>query len=154
MLLSEIQELKVDEWHQMIEVNLKGVLNGTASVLPTMREQKRGMIINVISTASYRVMKGSSVYSATKFAVRAFTEGLRKEESINGIKVSLVAPGPTKTNLLSHTSSNELRDSLDNYVENHGLDAKDIASAIAYQLCMPDGASIDELIISPARKME
>lgn len=153
MLLSEVHELKIDEWNQMVDVNFKGVLNGTAGVLNGMREQKSGMIVNVISTAAYRVMKGSSVYSATKFAIKAFSEGLRKEESNNGIRVSLIAPGPTKTNILNHTSSDEMKDSLTNYVENHGLDAKDVANAIAYQLCMPEGASIDELVISTAHKM-
>lgn len=153
MQLSAIHELKVDEWYQMIDVNLKGVLHGTASVLPVMRNQKNGMIINIISTAAYRVMPNSSVYSATKFAIKVFSEGLRKEEANNGIRVCLLAPGPVKTELLNHTTSDAIRDSLAEYVQSYGLEPEDIAKAIAYQIAVPDGVSIDELIISPSHKM-
>lgn len=153
MLLSSVNELKVNEWKAMLDVNLKGVLNGTASVLPSMREQGKGMIVNVISTAAYRVMENSSVYSATKSAVRFFSDGLRKEESNNGIRVCLIAPGPTKTNLLNHVTSNDVRTSLSNYVDNFGLNAIDIADAIAYQINAPESVSIDEMIISPTHKL-
>ncbi len=153
MQLSAIRELKVDEWYQMIDVNLKGVLHGTASVLPVMRNQKKGMIINMISTAAYRVMPNSSVYSATKFAIKAFSEGLRKEEANNGIRVCLLAPGPVKTELLNHTTSDAIRDSLAEYVQGYGLEPEDIANAIVYQIAIPDSVSIDELIISPSHKM-
>ncbi|WP_253213809.1 SDR family oxidoreductase [Tetragenococcus halophilus] len=153
MLLSEINELKVDEWDQMIDVNFKGVLNGVASVLSIMRKQKSGLIINVISTAAYRVMEGSSVYSATKSAIKTFSEGLRKEEANNGIKVSLIAPGPTKTDLLTHTSSRQLSDSLVDFVDSHGLNVSDVANTIVYQLTVNDNVSIDEVVISTSRKM-
>lgn len=153
MLLSQVRDLKLSEWNQMIDVNLKGVLHGIAAVLPSMCERKQGMILNVSSTAAYRVMESSAIYSATKFAVRALSDGLRKEESNHGIKVCLVAPGPTKTELLSHCSIEKTRDTLISYVENCGLEAKDIAEAIAYEISMPSHASIDELIISPTHKM-
>lgn len=153
MLLSQFRDLKLSEWNQMIDVNLKGVLHGIAAVLPTMRERKQGMILNVSSTAAYRVMESSAIYSATKFAVRALSDGLRKEESNHGIKVCLVAPGPTKTELLNHCSNEKTRNKLFSYVESCGLEANDVAEAIAYEISMPSHASIDELIVSPTHKM-
>lgn len=153
MLLSKVNELKIYEWNQMIDVNLKGVLNGTAAVLPSMRERKQGIIVNISSTAAYRVMDSSAVYAATKFAVRAFSDGLRREESNNGIKVCLVAPGPTKTELLNHVSTDSIRDHLHMYVDNCGLEASQIAEAVMYEISMSNNASIDELIISPTHKM-
>lgn len=152
MLLSKVHEEKMEEWNRMIDVNFKGVLNGTAAVLPTMRKQTYGTIVNVASTAAYRVMANSAVYSATKFAVRAFSEGVRREESSHGIKVCLVAPGPTKTELLTHTTSSGL-EALSNYVADYGLEATEVAKAIEYQLSVAAVASVDELILSPLSKM-
>ena len=79
-------ERKIEEWETMIDTNIKGVLHAVAAVLPIMREQRKGLIMNVISTAAYRVMEHSAIYSATKAAVRAFSEGLRKEETNHGIR--------------------------------------------------------------------
>lgn len=86
MLLSAVRERKIEEWETMIDTNIKGVLHAVAAVLPIMREQRAGLIMNVISTAAYRVMEHSAIYSATKAAVRAFSEGLRKEETNHGIR--------------------------------------------------------------------
>lgn len=152
MLLSPISEIKVDEWNQMIDINLKGTLNGVASVLPIMQKQQSGLIINVISTAAYRVMENSAIYSATKSAVKAFSEGLRKEEAKNGIRVNLIAPGPTKTNLLSHISSKDVKNQLDTLVSDTGLDVMDIVHTIVYQMSVSNRASVDEVIVSTAIK--
>lgn len=153
MLLGPVHDLKTNEWNRMISVNLIGVLNGVAAVLPTMKKQHSGMIINTSSTAAYRVSAGSAVYSATKYAVRAFSDALRKEETNNGIRVCLVAPGPTKTELLTHDTDQASRTSLTQYVDESGLDSYDVARSIAYVMSMPPSASVDELIISPSRKM-
>lgn len=153
MLLSNVRELKIEQWNQMIDVNLKGMLNCTACYLK-LKKQKEGHIINIDSTAGYRVMKKSSVYSVTKFAMRAFSDGLRKEESSNGLKVTLIAPGPTKTELISHISDSEVNSSLQSFVDSSGLNAKDVANTILFAINMPKDASIDELIISPSNKLE
>ncbi len=152
MLLSAVREAKIDEWNQMIDINVKGTLYSVSSALPIMRKQKEGMIINVISTAAYRVMENSAIYSATKYAIRAFSEGLRKEETNNGIRVCLIAPGPTKTNLLSHITATEIKDSLSMYVDAHGMSPKMVAETIAFQMIVDEDASVDELILSPSRK--
>lgn len=152
MLLSAVRERKLEEWETMIDTNIKGVLYACAAVLPIMRAQNEGMILNVISTAAYRVMEHSAVYSATKAAIRAFSEGLRKEETNHGIRVCLVAPGPAKTELLSHVSDAGVRDSLDSYVQQHGMRAKTVAEAMVFQMRADKEASVDELIISPSIK--
>lgn len=152
MLLSNVSDLKFAEWEQMVNVNLLGTINTTGVVLPCMKKQKSGMIINVGSTASYRVSTGAAIYSATKYGIRAFSDGLRKEETNNGIKVCLISPGPTKTELLNHISSLDIKEDINSYVENYGIDPIDIAKMVLYALSLPKAANIDELIISTTTK--
>jgi NADP-dependent 3-hydroxy acid dehydrogenase YdfG len=97
MPLSFVAELRVEEWNQMIDVNLRGVLHGIAAALPIMREQKAGHIINVASVSAYRVDPTAAVYCATKYAVRALSEGLRQENK--ELRVTVVSPGLTRTEL-------------------------------------------------------
>lgn len=152
MLLSNVSNLKFAEWEQMVNVNLLGTINTTSVVLPCMKKQKSGMIINVGSTASYRVSTGAAIYSATKYGIRAFSDGLRKEETNNGIKVCLISPGPAKTELLNHISSLDIKEDINSYVENYGIDPIDIAKTVLYALSLPKTANIDELIISTTTK--
>ncbi len=104
MPLSPLERLKVDEWDQMIDVNVKGVLYGIAAALPYMKEQKSGHIINVSSVAGHKLFGGSAVYSATKFAVRALSEGLRQEMTPYNVRTTIISPGAVKTELLEHIS--------------------------------------------------
>lgn len=152
MLLSNVRESLIEDWYKMINVNLVGVLNMTSAILPHMKKQYNGHIINIGSTASYRVSPGSSIYSATKYAVRAFSDGLRKEETNNGIKVTLIAPGPVKTELTNHIPNQEIKEHLTEYVKEKGIDVVDIAYAVEYALSLPKNANIDELIISTTSK--
>lgn len=94
----------IDEWNQTIDVNLKGVLYGIGAVVPKMRAQKSGHIINIASIAGHQVNPGGAVYCATKFAVRALTEALRQEEVTVGshIRTTTVSPGAIETELLNH----------------------------------------------------
>lgn len=154
MLLSPLHDLKVDEWMKMIDVNIKGVLYGMAAVLPVMRKQNYGLIINTNSTAGYRVMANSAVYSGTKFAVRAISDGLRKEESSDkNIRITNVAPGPVDTELVSHISDTALRDELNEFTKTKGLSPEDVAEAVLFAINQPENASLDEIIISPAKKL-
>jgi NADP-dependent 3-hydroxy acid dehydrogenase YdfG len=100
MPLSPLDQLKVDEWDQMIDVNIKGVLYGIAAVLPTMRQQKFGHVINLSSVAGHKVFPSSAVYCATKYAVRAISEGLRLE-SKGEIRSTNISPGAVATELTS-----------------------------------------------------
>lgn len=101
MPLSPLENLRVDEWDLMIDVNIKGVLYGIAAALPHMKAQKSGQIINVSSVAGHRVLENSAVYSATKFAVRALSEGLRAEVKSYNLRTTVISPGAVQSELLN-----------------------------------------------------
>lgn len=148
MPLSSVHERKINEWDTMIDVNVKGVLYGIAAVLPSMRERKEGHIINVSSVAGHLVFPSSSVYSGTKFAVRAITEGLRQEECNNNIRTTIICPGSVATELTDHISNSELKASIKEQSE-IAIDPANIARAIAFAIEQPSDVAINELIIRP-----
>jgi len=150
MPLAPLDALKVDEWEQMVDVNLKGVLYGIAAVLPTMREQHSGHIINLSSVAGHKVMPGGAVYCATKFAVKALSEGLRLES--NGeIRSTNISPGAVATELTDHISHEEAAESANKLYED-AIDADAIAKAIVYAIEQPGDVDINELIIRPTQQ--
>ncbi|WP_042162028.1 SDR family oxidoreductase [Paenibacillus gorillae] len=149
MPVSRLNELRVTEWDQMIDVNIKGVLYGIAAVLPTMREQKGGHILNVSSVAGYEVSPTSAVYSGTKFAVRAISEGLRKEESpSSNIRSTIIAPGITETELLGTVNSPEVK-AMAAHIGGLAISPYSIARAIAYAINEPEDTGVNEIIIRP-----
>jgi NADP-dependent 3-hydroxy acid dehydrogenase YdfG len=149
MPVSRLNELRVDEWDQMIDVNVKGVLYGIAAVLPIMREQHSGHIINISSVAGYEVSPTSAVYSGTKFAVRAITEGLRKEESPdNHIRSTLIAPGMTESELLNTVNSPEVQ-AMAEHIKHMSISPYSIARAIAFAINEPEDTGVNEIVIRP-----
>lgn len=150
MPLSYLDELKVGEWEQMIDVNIKGVLYGMAAVLPYMRRQHNGHIINVSSVAGHRVLPSFAVYSATKFAVRAISEGLR-QESRGEIRSTIISPGLTATELPQHiTDSNASQNMKELYDIAISPDA--IANSIVYAIEQPEDVDINEVVVRPTRQ--
>lgn len=150
MPLSFMNKLKVDEWNRMVDVNIKGVLNGIAAALPTMENQKEGHIINVSSVAGHRVGMAGAVYSGTKFAVRAITEGLRMEQSpTSNIRTTIISPGLVETELLETITDPDAMEALKGRSARQPLKAEDIANAIAYAVEQPEWASVNEIIIRP-----
>lgn len=148
MPLSPVHEKKINEWDTMVDVNIKGVLYGIAAVLPAMRERKEGHIINVSSVAGHLVFPASSVYSGTKFAVRAITEGLRQEEAKNNIRTTIISPGSVATELTDHISGTELKASIKQQSD-IAIDPASIARAIAFAIEQPSDVAINELIVRP-----
>jgi NADP-dependent 3-hydroxy acid dehydrogenase YdfG len=149
MPVSSLSELRVDEWDRMIDVNIKGVLYAIAAVLPAMREKKTGHIINVSSIAGHVVSPNSSVYSATKFAVRAIAEGLRQEESpVSGIRSTIIAPGIVDTELLNTVTSPEVKQ-MSEIIRGMSISPDRIANAIAYAIDQPHDTSVNEIVIRP-----
>jgi NADP-dependent 3-hydroxy acid dehydrogenase YdfG len=148
MPLSPLHQNKVDEWDAMIDVNIKGVLYGIASVLPYMRERKEGHIINVSSIAGHLVFEASAVYSGTKFAVHAISEGLRMEEAANNIRVTIISPGTITTELSNSISDPILKSSV---VENSkiGIEPASIARSVAFAIEQPADVAINEMIVRP-----
>ena len=147
MPLSLVEDLRVDEWNQMIDVNLRGVLHGIAAVLPSMRERRSGHIINVASTAANRVDPSGVVYSATKYAVRAVSEGLRLETA--DIRVTVVSPGLTQTELTHAGGDAELQGAMREAATTVGIDASGIAAAIGYAIDQPADIDVNEIIVRP-----
>lgn len=148
MPLSPVADLKVEEWDRMVDVNLKGVLYGVAAALPVFRTQGSGHVVNVTSVADRRIVPTAAVYSATKFAVRAFSEGLRQE--IGGaIRVTVVAPGATESELANGISDPELRRAAIEDYRRDLLPAEAIARAIAYAVAQPPEVDVNELVVRP-----
>jgi NADP-dependent 3-hydroxy acid dehydrogenase YdfG len=145
---SFLYKRKVDDWNKMIDVNIKGVLYGISAVLPAMREQKSGHIINVSSVAGHVVGAGSTVYAGTKHAVRAISEGLRKEEARNNIRSTIISPGAVTTELTNSITDMDLKPGIDKIYEG-AIDAGSIARAIAFAIEQPSDVAINEMIIRP-----
>ncbi|MGZ0085178.1 SDR family oxidoreductase [Caldibacillus thermoamylovorans] len=148
---SFLYKKKVDDWNRMIDVNIKGVLYGIAAVLPFMRERKEGHIINISSVAGHVVGAGSTVYAGTKFAVRAISEGLRKEELHNNIRSTIISPGAVATELTNSITDMDLKPGIDEIYKD-AIDADSIARAIVFAIEQPAEVAINEMIIRPTRQ--
>lgn len=149
MPLSPLERVKVDEWDRMIDVNLKGVLYGVAAALPPMIAQKSGHIINVSSVAGHKLFGGSAVYSATKFAVRALSEGLRQEMAPHNIRTTIISPGAVKTELLDHISETDVQKANQDYVGPIGVPAETLARLVAFAINEPEDVGINEILFRP-----
>lgn len=149
MPLSPIDRLNFEEWNSMIDVNIKGVLNGIAAVLPYMKAQKSGQIINTSSVAGHKIFNGSAVYSATKFAVRALTEGLRMEVKPYNIRTTIVCPGAVKTELLEHITESDIQQANKDYVGEVGISPDSFARVVAFAISQPEDVDINEVIFRP-----
>ncbi len=147
MPLSFMKNLHHEEWNEMIDVNIKGVLNGIEAVLPTMMKNKLGHIINLSSVAGVKVFPSSAVYSGTKWAVEAITEGLRLEMTNNfNIRTTVVRPGGTESNLKSTITDSEVV-AMFASSKSEPLKAEDIANAIVYAATQPENVSVNEVLV-------
>ncbi len=147
MPLSRLDALKVSEWDQMIDVNIRGVLHGIAAGLPLMQQQKSGQFINIASIGAYTVSPTAAVYCATKFAVRAISEGLRQEVG-GDIRVTVISPGVTESEL-AESISDEGGRALMREFRSIAIPAMAIARAIAYAVEQPADVDVSELIVRP-----
>ena len=146
MPLSPLVALKVDEWNRMVDVNIKGVLNGIAAGLPRMKAQGHGHFINISSVAGHRVMPTGAVYSATKFAVMALSEGLRMEN--DDIRVTVISPGATESELADTITHSETHQMIEQY-RKIAIPADAIARAIAFAIEQPDNVDVNEILVRP-----
>ena len=150
MPLSFVKSLKIDEWDQMIDVNIKGVLYCTAAVIPHMYAKKSGHIINISSVAGRIVFPSGSVYCATKHAVTAFSEGLRQEFSTrSNIRVTCIEPGVVSTELTNTITDESLQSFVETSKKMNSLNAEDIANAILFAVEAPSHVNINEVLIRP-----
>lgn len=147
MPLSPVHELRIAEWDRMVDVNLRGTLYGIAAVLPLMRSQGSGHIVNVASTSAHRVDPTAAVYCATKFAVRALSEGLRQES--REIRVTVVSPGFTSTELTHNGGSEQAQAAARAATEVLAIPPSAIARAIGFAIGQPDNVDVNELVVRP-----
>ena len=153
MPLSFVEKLKTDEWEQMVDVNIKGVLNGVSSVLPQLIENNGGDIINISSMAANRYFPGGAVYCATKSAVKMFSEGLRQELAPKyNINVTSIEPGAVDTNLTSTITDEDIKEKMSEMKKMTTLESEDIANAIYYALSQPKRVNINDIYIVPSEQ--
>jgi NADP-dependent 3-hydroxy acid dehydrogenase YdfG len=150
MPLSFFKSLKVDEWDQMIDVNIRGVLYCTAAVINHMLNKKSGHIVNISSVAGRIVFPAGSVYCATKHAVAAFSEGLRQEFSQRAnIRVTCIEPGVVATELTNTITDKALEKFVESTKQMQALQAEDIANAIVFAVESPAHMNVNEVLIRP-----
>ncbi|MDR2007590.1 MAG: SDR family oxidoreductase [Alphaproteobacteria bacterium] len=151
MQLGDVETQDIAEWNNMIDINLKGVLNGCHVVLPKMVANKTGTIINMSSIAGKKATAGRAVYNATKFGVSAFTESLRQEAAKDNVRVIAICPGIVATELQEHTTSDKYKKPLMDLANNPNtaLKAQDIADIVSYVYNVPQNVCVRDLIITP-----
>lgn len=148
MSMAPLSALKVDEWDRMIDINIKGVLYGIAAALPIFEDQQSGHFINVSSVAGLKVFGGGTVYSGTKFAVRAISEGLRQEVGGN-VRVTTLEPGAIDSELKHGTSHAETSAMIDEMYRTSSISADSIARTIAFAIEQPADVDINDIVVRP-----
>ncbi|UUX35070.1 SDR family oxidoreductase [Fundicoccus culcitae] len=152
MPTAPLVDRKLDEWQQMLDTNIMGVLHGIAAVLPTMVEQQSGHIIATDSVAGHVVYPNSAVYCGTKFAVRAIMEGLRQEQKDNNIKSTIISPGTTDTELYQTINDAEDSQMIYKMQKEIGIKPQDIAKAVVYAIDTPAEVTISDMIIRASKQ--
>lgn len=154
MLLGDVTTQNPAEWKKMYDVNILGLLNGMQSVLPGMKERNSGTIINISSIAGRKTFPDHAAYCGTKFGVHAITENVRQEVARHNIRLVTIAPGAVETELLSHTTSEEIKGNYEAWKKEMGgvLKAEDIANAIWYAYNQPQGVNIREVVLAATKQ--
>jgi len=150
--ISLLDELRVEDWEETIDVNLKGVLYGIAAALPVFRSQGFGHFVNVISTAGIQITPTMAVYAGTKNAVRTITEALRLEGGDN-LRVTGISPGFVHTNLADSLTSPEVKSQIINRMDKMAIPPDAIARAIAFAIEQPADVDVNEIVIRPTAQV-
>ncbi len=146
---SPLERGKIEDWHRMIDVNIKGVLHGIAAVLPHMIRQKSGHIINVSSVAGHKVRQGSAVYAATKAAVRMLSEGLRMEMKPHNIRTTIISPGAVESELPQSVTEPDFAKNVAEFYEKFAIPADSFARVVAFAIAQPEEVDINEILFRP-----
>jgi NADP-dependent 3-hydroxy acid dehydrogenase YdfG len=151
MPLSPLERLKIADWDRMIDVNIKGVLYGIAAALPHMKAQRSGHIINVSSVAGHKVRPGSTVYSATKTAVRVISEGLRQEVKPYNVQTTIISPGAVASELPESVTEPDVAENVRKVYEN-AIPADSFASVVMFAMSQPEDIDVNEILFRPTRQ--
>ncbi|AAF84553.1 SDR family oxidoreductase [Xylella fastidiosa] len=151
---SPLSALKTDDWHQMVDVNVKGVLNGVAAVLPAFTAQKSGHVITTSSVAGLKAYPGGAVYGGTKWFVRDFMEVLRMESAMEGtnIRTATIYPAAINTELLTTISDKTSREQMESTYDKYGISPDRIASIVAFAIDQPEDTTVNEFTVGPANQ--
>lgn len=151
---SPLSALKTDEWHQMVDVNIKGVLNGVAAVLPEFLAQKSGHVIATSSVAGLKAYPGGAVYGGTKWFVRDFMEVLRMESAMEGtnIRTATIYPAAINTELLKTFTDKASLDQMQSIYDTYGISPDRVASVVAFAIDQPEDTTINEFTVGPANQ--
>lgn len=147
MPLSRLDALRVDDWQRMLDVNVRGVLYGIAAALPVMQRQGGGQFVNLASIGAHAVSPTAAVYCATKYAVRALSEGLRQEAG-DAIRVSVISPGVTVSELADELADPTARAAMAEF-RRFAIPADAVVRAIAYAIAQPPEVDVSEVIVRP-----
>ncbi|AYV25751.1 SDR family oxidoreductase [Streptomyces sp. CJ_13] len=150
--ISPLDDLRVDEWDQMVDVNIKGVLHGIGAALPVFRAQGSGHFVTTASTAAFRVVPAMAVYAGTKFAVRAICEGLRQEAG-DSLRVTTVSPGQVHTEFAEASSNAEIRARITQTRDRLAIPPEAIARAIAFAIEQPAEVDVNEIVVRPTAQV-
>ena len=146
--VSALDDLRVDDWDAMVDINLKGLMHGVAAALPVFRRQGRGQFVHTVSTAAYKTVPGQVVYSASKAAARTFTEGLRQEAGPS-IRVTIVSPGFVATDFTDSVPDAARREQMQRMRDQIALAPDAVARAIRFAVGQPDEVDINEIVLRP-----
>ncbi|WP_287876984.1 SDR family oxidoreductase [Aquitalea sp.] len=149
---SPLERLKIDDWNQTIDVNIKGVLYGIAAALPYMQQQKSGHIINVSSVAGRTVRPSSAVYAATKSAVLMISEGLRQEVKPYDIRTTVVSPGAIATELPNSVTEPDVAGAISKFYQQYAIPAESFARVVAFAISQPPEVDVNEVLFRPTRQ--
>lgn len=152
MPISPLDDLRVEDWEAMIDINMKGVLYGIAAALPVFRKQGFGHFVNTASIAGHKTVPNQSVYSATKFAVRAISEGLRQEAG-DQLRVTIISPGIVRTNFTEGVTNTEMKDRLAAIRDELAMPPNAITRAIAFAIEQPTDIDVNEIVIRPTAQV-
>ena len=148
MPISPLDDLRVEDWEEMIDVNIKGVLYGIAAALPVFRRQTFGHFVNIASVAGLKTVPNMAVYSGTKFAVRAISEGLRQEAGDN-LRVTIISPGMVRTNFAEGVTNQTAKAQLEQSRDAFAMPADAIARAIGFAIEQPPDVDVNEIVVRP-----
>ena len=154
MLLSQLDVQDPQEWKTMFDVNVIGLMNGMQAVLAPMKARKSGTIVNISSVAGRKTFPDHAAYCGTKFAVHAISENVREEVAADDVRVVTIAPGAVETELLSHTSSDEIIDGYQSWKDSMGgvLASDDVARAVEFAYQQPQSVCVREIVLAPTRQ--
>ena len=154
MLLGQVSDQAASEWQTMFDVNVMGLLNGMQTVLAPMIKANTGTMINISSIAGRKTFGNHAAYCGTKFAVHAISENIREEVAQSNVRVVTIAPGAVETELLSHTTSDEIKDDYESWKDNMGgaISPDDIANTVTFAYNQPQNVCIREIVVAATKQ--